>query len=478
MKPAAIPRPALLATIFVFNFIEFLHSGTAAFSSSATMGQIGASPEEYSIPTALYAAVAVVMISQMTVLVQRFGWRDFLLGATLLSALGGWTCAASTTLPGFCAGRVLMACGGAVFMTASRMMVNFIPPSPARLVGIAAFGLGLSSGLALASWVAGTLIGREAWSGIFLLLAVLALLAGALAWRWMPLDAATLDVSPSRFDLGDGLALGGAAFLLLYGFQRLAYDWHGERLDVAVLLVCGAGLALLFYVGHGRRAAPFLRLDMLDSPRYRTGLLIFSSCYTLLGMFNTVLPQLVQRVLGLAVEQAGEVQAAGMALSIPVFAIMLLVASTRPHATKFYVAGFLSMAAFGWHFAHLDPAAPAWHSVAPWVGLFGAFVILSMATTAMHSFKDLQHDNVLFSNAQQLKNMLGQVGLALGAGVGTVLLQERGALHGARLAEEASVGGTVLLQQGTLLASIDLFLLLAAVGVAGAVLLAMQRRFD
>jgi hypothetical protein len=157
---------------------------------------------------------------------------------------------------------------------------------------------------------------------------------------------------------------------------------------------------------------------------------------------------------------------------------MLLVVRKRPHATKFYVTAFLLLAAFGWHFSGLDPAAPAWTSVAPWMGLFGAFVILGMATTALHSFKDLQHDNVLFSHAQQFKNMLGQVGLALGAGSASIVLQERAALHAARLAESGSAAAGVLAQQGSLLASIDAFWALTWIGVAGAVALAMQRRFD
>jgi hypothetical protein len=157
---------------------------------------------------------------------------------------------------------------------------------------------------------------------------------------------------------------------------------------------------------------------------------------------------------------------------------MLLLVKKRPHPTKFYVTAFVLLAAFGWHFAHLDPAAPAWRGVAPWIGLFGAFVVPGMAITALHSFKDLQHDNVLFSNAQQLKNMLGQFGLALGSGCAAILLQQRGALHGARLAENAAAAPAVLAQQGALLAGIDAFWALVWIGVAGAAVLAFQRRFD
>jgi MFS family permease len=478
MNVNAIPRPALLATIFVFNLIEFLQSGMIVFAAAPTMGRIGVSPEQYTVINALYASLAVLSISQMTVLIQRLGWRDYLLGSVLLFMLGAWICAGSTTAASFGAGRLLMAAGGGVFMTASRMLVNFIMRPPQRILGIAAFGGALALGMAAGPWLAGALVGNEAWSGLFLSLALLAALGGALALAWLPPGAATMDASPSRFNLVDGVVLGGAAFLVLYALQRLAYDWHGERLQVVLLLVSGLALAAWFFMAHGRRAQPFLRLEMLHSRRYVTGLLIFSLCYTLLGTFNTLLPFLVQRVLGVAFEQAGQLQTAGLSASIVAFVVLLLIVRKRPHATKFYVTAFLMLAAFGWHFSGLDPAVPAWRGVAPWLGLFGAFVVWGMATTALHSFKDLQHDNVLFSHAQQLKNMLGQVGLALGAGSAGIVLQERGALHAARLAERALAPAAELLQQGNLLASIDVFWALAWIGVAGAVALSLQRRFD
>jgi DHA2 family multidrug resistance protein len=89
------PRPALLGAIFVFNLIEFLSTGMTVLAAPAIMGHIGASPEEYATVSALYAAVAVLAISQMTVLLQRLGWRNYLLGAVLFYLLGAWGWAAA-----------------------------------------------------------------------------------------------------------------------------------------------------------------------------------------------------------------------------------------------------------------------------------------------------------------------------------------------------------------------------------------------
>jgi MFS transporter, DHA2 family, multidrug resistance protein len=478
LNAPAAPRPALLATIFILNLIEFLQAAALGFSAAPTMGQINASPEEYSLIAALYASVAVLSISQMTVLVQRLGWRNYLLGSVLVFLIGTWICAGSTTPFGFAAGRVLMAAGGGGFMSASRMLINLIPPSPQRVKGIAVFGLALATGVAFGPWVAGILVGREAWSGLFLLLALLAVLGVIAALRCVPSNGATLDGVESRFHLGDGLALGAGAFLVLYSLQRLAYDWHGDRAQMLVPLVCGVVLTLGFLVGHGRRGEAFLRLEMLRSRRYLTGLSIFALCYGLLGVFNALVPHLLQRGLGIPFEQAGEMQTAGMSSAIAGIVVMLLIVRKSPHATKFYVAAFVLLAVFGWQFTRLDPSAPAWLSVVPRLALFGAFVTAAMLTTALHSFKDFQQDNLLFSHAQQFKNILGQVGQALGVGGTAVLLQERGAQHAARLAESASASAAVLAQQGNLLASLDVFWVICWIGVAGAVVLAMQKSFD
>ncbi|WP_312517629.1 MFS transporter [Massilia sp.] len=474
----AIPRPALLGTIFVFNFIEFLTTGMTVLAASAIMGHVKASPEEYATVSAMYAAVAVLSISQMTVLLQRLGWRNYLLASVLVYLCGAWLCATSGAVAQFAGGRLLMAMGGGVFMTVSRMMVNLIPPSPQRLQGIAAFGAALSGGIAVGPWLAAKMVGHEAWGGMFLVLALLAATGAGLAARWMPQDAVTLDGTPTRMHLGDGILLGLGAALTLYALQHLTYNWHGERAPLIGHLALGIALLAGFGVLHARRDEPFLHLRILRSPRYRLGLLIYAVCYGVLGMVNTLLPQLVQKGLGVGLQQAGELQGISLLATVIVFVVMLELVKKNPHPTRFYVTGFLMLALLGWRFATLDPRAYARDTLLAWIGLFGGFLTLGMATTAIHSFKDLQMDNVVFSHAQQLKNMLGQACLALGVGMTNIGLQERTALHLSRLGEKALDAGAELARQAALLAGQDLFWIVMWIGVLGAVLLTMQRRFD
>lgn len=481
MSSPAIPRPALLAAIFCFNFIEFLSTGMTVFAAAAIMGHVGASPEEYATVSALYAAVAVLSISQFTVLLQRLGWRNYMIGAALCYIVGAWICANSGGVAGFAAGRLVMAIGGGVFMTASRMMVNLIPPSPQRLQGIAAFGAALSLGLAFGPLMAATMVGHEAWGAMFLTLGLLAALGAAIAARWLPVDAATLDGTPTRSHVLDGSLLGAGAGVTLFALQHLTYDWHGERAELLGHLALGLGLLLAFGLVKARRHEPFLHLNILASARYRLGLVIFAVCYGVLGMVNTLLPQLVQKGYGVGLEQAGQLQGIGLLATFAIFVVLLQMVKRNPHPTRFFVTAFLMLALLGWRFATLDPRAYAWESVTYWLGLFGGFLTLGMATAAIHSFKDLQADNVVFAHAQQLKNMLGQVGLALGVGMTNVGLQERTALHLSRLGEHAKPvadHGAELLRQAGFLAGQDLFWIVMWIGLVGAVLLGLQKRLQ
>jgi len=57
------------------------------------------------------------------------------------------------------------------------------------------------------------------------------------------------------------------------------------------------------------------------------------------------------------------------------------------------------------------------------------FIVMVQATTAIHAFAELAHDEVAFMHGQQVKNMLAQFGSALGIASATLLLQWRTTEH-------------------------------------------------
>lgn len=141
---------------------------------------------------------------------------------------------------------------------------------------------------------------------------------------------------------------------------------------------------------------------------------------------------------------------------------------------------------------------------------FNSILLLTvLPVTAMQTFRDMERDEPVFSNAQQLKNMMAQAATALGITLATIGQQWRGATHSAVLGAEVNAFNPVyeatlqslqqalaaslppaeaakvalarvaqmVAQQSSMLANIDHFRAIAVLGVLGLVVVVLQRMF-
>lgn len=507
VKPS-FPRPpeSLLLTVFLLTTLEFLQLGMIAFAAGPIAGHIGAAPEEYSLATTCYACVAILTISKQRWLVERLGWRRFVQSSLTVFMLGAGVCAGSDSFPQFLAGRAVMGLGGAAFMTSARVIINLIPPSPMRFVGIKYFATGLACGIAFAPGIAAMVVANDRWEAIFGILAVLAVVTAVVATRALPTDLAPRDLRSQSHPILV-LSLAGGSFLLLYALQRSQYDFFGNGALLAA--GSGAGLLALYYAFRAmhRHERPLLALKALKKPKYIGGVALFSICYVLLGANNYMLPVFMQRTLGFSWQAVGEVQSLGLLSVLAGWFVMAWMLPKWPGAKKFFLVGFLALAGFGWQLSRLNAEAGLWTEILPALAGNGIFLMLVMATTAIQTFRDVQHNEAVLSNAQQLKNMVAQFGMALGIALATISLQWRTAEHYDALRGRFSLGDPVyveaiqqlsdtlsasvgshqafalaaahlaqqLSQQAALLACLDYFSAIAWVGVLGTLVMAGQR---
>lgn len=490
----------LLAIVFLLNGTEFLQSGMIAFGASAIMGQVNASPDEFIIAVVAYAAVAITAISVQHWLVERVGWRAYVQWSAAVFVVGGIICSTSAGFGQFLLGRCVMALGGAGFMTAARLLINLIPPSPARMKGIGAFGSSLALGNALAPWVAASAVDADHWEGMFAVPAALAVLAAMLAVRTLP-NQLVPELDRTRAHPVLLLAILCASLLTLYALQWAAFDYYADPLRLLACLAAGLLAGALVIRHQLRQKRPLLELRKLLQPRYLAGLALFAFCYVILGANNTILPALLQRALGAPLVAIGGVQTAGLLSSVVAFVAMLAVLRKYPAPRKFYVVGFAFLAWFAWQLSRLNTDADLLRDVLPAIACFGVFLILVLATTAIHTFTGLQTDEVGFNHGQMIKNMMSQVGIALGIAGATLGLQWRIAEHSTVLARRFANGdtaftalrdqlafqggaqmataqlGQIVNQQAALLASVDYFSLLMVVAIVSAVVMVLQRVF-
>ncbi|MDF3133511.1 MFS transporter [Pseudomonas extremaustralis] len=419
---------ALLMTVGLLCALEYLQAGMIAFASAPIRGEIDASPEEFTLVAALYACIAVVVISKQRWLVERLGWRNFMLGSISIYVLGAVVCGISGDLTSFTVGRVIMALGGASFMTSARLMVNLLPPGPGRFVGVKVFATGLASGTAAAPFLSSLAVVEDTWHAIFWLLIAGAVAAGVLCMRFLPSEPIHEDErSPSS--PANILLLSVSTFFLLYVLQRSYYDFYNESIILlAFALLAALGVYIFFHAEHAKDE-PFLKVKDLMQSRYILGVGLFCFTYIVLGSNNYILPYFLQSGLGYSWDTIGTFQAFGLAGALLTWFAMALVIPKYPAPKKFFVVGFAALISFGLLLSSLTLDANMWSHILPALVLNGCFVMLVLATAAMQTFRDVTHHDTLFAHAYQIKSMLGQIAMAIGTTLATLFLQWRTTLQ-------------------------------------------------
>jgi len=304
-------------------------------------------------------------------------------------------------------------------------------------------------------------------------------------------------------------ALGAGSFLVLHALQRAYYDFFSEFAWLALSAAAGVAALGYFVWSETRNGAPLLRLGGMKEVRFLCGLGLFMACYVMLGANGYLVPLMLQRGLGQAWLTAGEFFAMGLGAGVMTWAVMSQLLPRWPSPRKFFVTGFLALAAFGVLMSRLTPTANLWTDVLPALACYGVFIMMLMPTTAMQTFTGLTGDPAVFAHAQQVKNMLAQVGQALGIMLATVgqqwftsrhytVLQTGIATGNAHFdavmaqlsAHFAAVAGPgqaqqlatariaqLLNEQAVLLASLDHFRVVAGVALAAAAVSLVQRVF-
>jgi hypothetical protein len=189
------------------------------------------------------------------------------------------------------------------------------------------------------------------------------------------------------------------------------------------------------------------------------------------------------------------------------FAVMSQVLPRYPAPSKFLITGFLALAGFGYLLTRINTTTDLWHDVLPALALNSVFLMTVLPTTAMQTFRETEHDESVFSNAQQLKNMLAQAGIAVGITLATLGHQWRTTVHYSALNTRITSGNPtfdatfeqicnslattvgpinathiamariarLLMQQASMLANIDHFTVIALLGVLGVMVTLVQR---
>lgn len=414
----------LLAMISAITCVEFLETGMVTFAAASIMSGLGLGAEAFAFAFTLYGVAAIFMLYKHQWMVERLGYRNFILGSLAVFALGAVLCATADGLGQFAAGRALQGASGATFFTAGRLQMNRLPES-ARFSGLLVFVGTLLGAVALSPLAAAGLIHLAGWRTLFWavlpLCALVALVAGPRLSREI-----TPPEARSEEHWGWLLGLAVALFALQYALQAAQFTLFDAPGQVFAVGAASVGALTVFAVRQWKRERPLINYRGLFEPRYMAGLLFYFCGYFLMGLSGFLLPILFLHGLQLDMLHGAAILSGSLACSL--IGALSHATLARQHARPrvFMLTGLalvaLSCLGFGrW------AGAGDWHLLLAPSLLVGLSIPFFVGPVAMGTFVHIAPS--VFSHAYQVKNIIRQLGLSLAVTAGTLLLQWRYARH-------------------------------------------------
>lgn len=215
-----------------------------------------------------YAFGFVLMLPVSGKLAERFGRRRVFMGSLLAFTLASFGCGMADNIYVLIVLRALQAAGGAGFTpTATGIIVDHFGQARDRYVSL--FGSIFPVGAMIGPIFGGYFVAYSSWRDVFFVNVPIGLLIFLLAWRYIPHDYPSDDITVKKMDikgiamLGCGLLAGMLAATVL-GEQPVA-----NKLLIFTALLLLAILALVLFFRHIQRAeAPFIQPRLIYGPNF------------------------------------------------------------------------------------------------------------------------------------------------------------------------------------------------------------------
>lgn len=468
-------RPQLIALGAVTS-VEFVENGMVMFAASQIAAGLGLSPEEFAFAYTLYGIGAMFMLYKHRWMVERLGYRSFVLLSLACFGAGALACALADGLAQFAAGRLLQGLGGATFFTAGRLAVNELPQQQRR-AGLATFVASLLGASAVAPLLAAVLLEFGQWRALFWFGVPQALLVGWLAHSHLS-RAVVPPAQRSHEHWGWLLWLCVGLSGLQYAIQAVSLE-DGRVPAIAAGALASVAILAVFACRQWRRERPLIDVRGLAQSRYLFGLAMYFIGYFLIGSSGLLVPILLHTVYGLSLFQTAAISSCAMAGSVAAGLAHMALARRQPRHRGFMLAGLGLYGAGSLLLAAAD-APGGWTGMLPGVLALYLAIPLFLGPVAAATFSGLQAE--AFSHGYQVKNIIRQLGLSSSIALTTVALQlfvrePHAVAQLLELARHVSEPGVGAAMHPLLLASRQVLVLTALALVPAGLLVLLQRQF-
>jgi DHA2 family multidrug resistance protein len=414
--------------------LEILDTSIVNVALPTMMGNLGATVDEISWVATSYIVANVIVIPMTSFFAASFGRRRYFVGSIMLFTVASFLCGAARTLPELVTFRVIQGLGGGALLALGQsIMVETFPPER-QGTGQAIFGVGAMLGPSLGPTLGGWITDVWAWPWIFYVNVPLGIAAAILCWNYLPTPrAGTMRRFVSVDWGGIALLVVGIATLqiLLEAGHRL--DWFDS--DLIVALGVTASISLVWFVWHELHTEH----PVVDLRVFRHRALVVGCTYGTamgIGLYGSIFlfPLFTQSVMRFTSWQSG----IAMLPSTFATALMMPIAGRlvwRLGPAPLFAMGIAIFLPALWSMSQWNAQSGFWDLFGPQVarGLAMGLMFVPLSTATL---RGLPPQDVL--QGAGLYNLFRQTGGSLGIAMLATLIDHRGALHHAHLAESVS----------------------------------------
>jgi MFS transporter, DHA2 family, multidrug resistance protein len=303
-SPAGRPythRGPMTAAVMLTSILQTLDNTIANVALPRMQGELSASQDQMTWVLTSYIVAAAIMTPLTGWLAGRYGRKRLFLvsiaGFTLASVL----CGMAQNLWQIVLCRALQGMAGAALVPMSQAVLFDINPPEQHGKAMAAWGQGVLLGPMLGPILGGWLTDQYSWRWVFYINVPLGILAFIGIWTYME------DGKPKRggFDLTGFLLLSLAVAALQVMLDRgPLLDWFGSS-EIWIEATVAGLAAYLFLVHSATSPAPFIRPALFLDRNFLTGNVFIFVIGIVLFATLSLMPSLLQDLMGYPVYQAG-----------------------------------------------------------------------------------------------------------------------------------------------------------------------------
>ncbi|MBI2554127.1 MAG: DHA2 family efflux MFS transporter permease subunit [Candidatus Rokubacteria bacterium] len=420
-------------SVMLVTFMQVLDTSVTNVAITHMQGSMSASVEEITWVITSYLAANAIVLPATGWLAGVFGRKRYFLISITLFTLGSFLSGMAPNLTTLILARILQGIGGGPFLPLSQAIMWEIFPLAQRGMAMAIWGVGIMFAPIIGPTLGGWITDNWSWPWIFYINLPVGIVGFFMASAFL-FDPPYLK----RARRIDALAL--ALMVLGFGSLQLLLDrgereeWFDSNLIVTLAVVGGAAL-VLFLLRQLTAEEPVVDLTVFRDRNFASGAVIVAM--VMFGLFSSMLLQTLymQKLLGYDALSAGLTLAPGglgNMLSLVVAGRLVTRMDQRLLLGLGCVVNAVALSMMG----TLNLSVDYWHLALPrlvqGLGIGFIFVPLTILTMANIPRERLGNATTLFN---VLRNFGGSTGIALAA----TLLARRSQVHQADLVGHVNI---------------------------------------